>query len=156
MQFKQSDPLVRFMTEWIERSEDYSRFSPDLAGLAEAFVDDLADVLRNLADVVVEYDEVQELTGIPLKTLQNQKVPNVGTRRRGQFRLGDLPFRGGAASPARLIAAFDELSAARNERKQAELEGAREGEVREVRNRRTLREFRQSAGAAKRRGREGS
>lgn len=67
-------------------------------------------VLQDLADERVGYDEVEDLTGVALKTLQNQKVPNVGTRQCGQFRLGALPFRVGAASPARLIAAFDELA----------------------------------------------
>lgn len=157
MKFKEADPLVRFMMEWIERSEDYSRFSPDLAGLAEAFVEDLVEVLRDLADVRVEYDEVEALTGVPLKTLQNQKVPNVGTRQRGQFRLGDLPFRGGAASPARLIAAFDALCAARSERKQAELDDRNARDIREIRKQRTLRDFRRrSEEASRRRGRAGS
>lgn len=143
MQFNDGDPVVGLMRDWLERSDDYARFSPELAALTRSFLEDLVAVLRELAEVRVDYDEVEGLTGVPLKTLQNRKLPNVGTPVRGQFRLGDLPFRDGAESPARLIAAFDRLVEQRTSREKVEREERRAATVQEIRRKRALREYHQ-------------
>lgn len=131
------------MREWLERSDDYARFNSELAGLVQAFLEDLVAVLRELAEARVEYDEVEALTGVPLKTLQNRKLPNVGTPLRGQFRLGDLPFRDGAASPARLLAAFDQLIDQRAHRQEEDRDERQAAAIREIRRKRSVREYQQ-------------
>lgn len=143
MQFTDGDPVVGLMRDWLERIDDYARFNPELAGLAQSLLEDLVTMLRELADARVDYDEAEALTGVPLKTLQNRKVPNVGTSVRGQFRLGDLPFRDGAASPARLIAAFDRLVEQRASRREEERERRQAAGIREIRRSRSVREYEQ-------------
>lgn len=141
MQFNDGDPVVGLIRDWLDRADDYARFSPELAKLAKSLVEDLVTMLRKLPEVRVDYDEVESLTGVPPKTLQNRKVPNVGSPSHGQFRLGDLPFRDGATSPARLIAAFDRLVEQRACRQEAECEERDADAVREIRRKRAVREY---------------
>jgi hypothetical protein len=113
MGFHHQDPLMALMVRWLDRRDDYERLDAQLGRVADLFIEELVESLKELADTPVDYDEVKRLTGIPLKTLQNRQLPNIGSAQRGQFRLGDLPFRAGAASPSRLVAALDQLVVAR-------------------------------------------
>lgn len=138
MRLNHADPLVAFLIRSLERAQYCRTISTELGNVVEGVLEDLIQVLSDLGETEVSYEEAPDLTGVPLKTLQNRRIENVGNRRAGAYRLKDLPFREGAATPARLVAAYDRL---RQMRSTQEEEEAAARERAEAEKRRLLREL---------------
>lgn len=100
------DPIERLLASWAAERECYARSnSADLVALSETHEAELLRAIEEIANAPVPYDEAEQLTGWSLGSLKNG-LANAGTRSNPAFRLGDLPFKPGRASSAKLLAAY--------------------------------------------------
>lgn len=99
------DPIQMLYEKWAAERRTYERSgSRELIALSDTHERELREVLAALAEAVVPYRRAEALTGFALGSLKNT-VSNVGDRRHPAFRLIDLPFKAGYASPAKVIMA---------------------------------------------------
>jgi hypothetical protein len=99
------DPIHRLFEKWAAERRAFERSgSRELIALSETHERELHEVLSELSEAEVPYRRAEALTGFALGSLKNT-VSNVGDRRRPAFRLIDLPFKAGYASPAKVIMA---------------------------------------------------
>lgn len=105
------DPFRELLGKWEREREIFTRSgSGELIRLSETHTQELLDTLSDLSEAKVPYRVAEELTGFALGSLKNT-LRNVGTRNSPAFRLGDLPFKAGYASPAKMVAAASILRA---------------------------------------------
>jgi hypothetical protein len=107
-----AEPIVATLEKWeLEAQMLADRLKNiEAAALCRAHIEDLRSTLDSLAQFPVPYRLASELTGFPLGSLKNMRtLNNIGGRSDPAFALGDLPFKAGLASPARLILAYRTL-----------------------------------------------
>ena len=105
------DPIRDLLGRWeVERAAFARSGSSALIELSRTHSRELQDVMNTLSDARVPYADVEVLTGYALGSLKNT-LPNVGTRGAPAFRLGDLPFKAGRASPGKIVTASTILRA---------------------------------------------
>lgn len=106
-----TDPILTTLAKWEQEAQILETRLRDERGaaLCRAHIQDLRDALDRIAQYPVPYRDAPRVTGYALGSLKNMRLKNIGGRRSPAFALGDLPFRAGCASPARLIHAYREL-----------------------------------------------
>jgi hypothetical protein len=106
------DPIREVIERWRGEREVFTRSgSDDLIRLSETHSEELMHAVATLATATVPYNRASELTGYALGSLKNMGLENVGSRSNPAFRLSDLPFKSGKASPAKLLMAASVLRA---------------------------------------------
>ena len=106
------DPIREVIERWRDEREVFTRSgSDDLIRLSETHSKELMHAVATLASATVPYNRASELTGYALGSLKNMGLENVGSRSNPAFRLSDLPFKSGKASPAKLLMAASVLRA---------------------------------------------
>lgn len=94
------------MQQWRTEREVFARSGSDeLIALSETHQQELQEALARLSEATVPYRVADVLTGYALGSLKNMGLPNVGTRSNPAFRLADLPFKAGHASPVKMLMA---------------------------------------------------
>ena len=105
------DPLMGLIRRWKKERDVFRRSdSRDLIELSRTHSRELRTVLGEISEAHVPYELAPEMTGYALGSLKNT-LNNVGTRGEPAFRLGDLPFKAGRASPAKILMAARILEA---------------------------------------------